>query len=139
MPATRTHKRNSELTPGSNRRSPSRRVVVRGKHSSRDFHKNLYANHDRSLTERFNEFRRANPDIEAWLAERALELKRRGRQRYGIQGLIEVLRWEEAMQTNDPNATLKINNDFAALYARLLMRKHRALRGFFELRKRTAR
>jgi hypothetical protein len=108
------------------------KVVVRRKSTSKH---NFYSGHDKTLEQRFREFRTANPKVEVWLADRALELRARGRRRYSMSTLIQVARWESDLKANDPNSTLKINNDFSPLYARLLMRQHPELHGFFELRK----
>ena len=91
--------------------------------------------YDRAMTiaERFEAFHAANPHVAALLAEMALTLRRAGRSRYGIKALVEALRFQYAVQTRADDG-FKINNDFTAHYARLLMREHPALEGFFETR-----
>ncbi len=85
-----------------------------------------------TIAERFEAFHAANPHVAALLGEMALALRDNGRARYGIKALIETLRFQYNVQTTGDD--FKINNDFTAHYARLLMREHPALAGFFETR-----
>lgn len=87
---------------------------------------------DASIQERFEAFHQANPHVYEALRRMALDMRLRGMQRYGIAGLFEVLRYRYAMQSNGDE--YKLNNDYRALYARLLMEREPALRDFFELR-----
>lgn len=78
-------------------------------------------------------FHQANPDIYRELRRMALTLVARGRRRYGINGLFEVLRWDRAqLQTTDDE--FKINDHHAPFYARLLMMREQRLVGFFALK-----
>lgn len=86
-----------------------------------------------TIAERFTAFHEANPHVAALLAEMALALKAQGRTRYGIKALIEALRFQYNVQTTG-DEEFKLNNDFTAHYARLLMREYPALAGFFETR-----
>jgi hypothetical protein len=89
-----------------------------------------------TIAERFEAFHARNPQVYGALRDMALELRRRGHRQYGIKALFEVLRFNAAMQTHgDP---FKLNNNYTALYARLLMDNEPELVGFFELRRRTA-
>jgi len=87
-----------------------------------------------SLAERFSAFHEANPHVYSGLRDLALQLKRRGRERYGLKGLFEILRWRHALETTD--ADFKLNNSYTSLYARLLMANEPELDGFFEVRER---
>ncbi len=79
-------------------------------------------------------FHARNPIVYEELCKIAFGLLDRGRSRYGISGLFEVLRWKRAMFTvADPD--FKLNNNFRAFYARLLMASEPRLAGFFEVRK----
>lgn len=89
-----------------------------------------------TIAERFERFHERNPQVYAALRQMALELRRRGHRQYGIKALFEVLRFNSAMQTHGD--TFKLNNNYTALYARLLMDQEPELDGFFELRRRTA-
>lgn len=89
-----------------------------------------------SIEERFQAFHEANPHVYHALRKMALDLRRRGFRRYGIKALFEVLRFNHAIQTNGD--AYKLNNNYTALYARLLMEREPHLRGFFETRKRVS-
>jgi hypothetical protein len=89
-----------------------------------------------TIAERFEAFHARNPQVYAALRDMALELHARGHRQYGIKALYEVLRFNAAMQTHGD--TFKLNNDFTALYARLLMEQEPKLKGFFEIRQRSA-
>lgn len=78
-----------------------------------------------------------NPAVYDELCRIALALRRRGRERWGIGGLFEVLRWQRAMTTTDED--FKLNNNYRAFYARDLMDREPELDNFFELRAQTSR
>ena len=80
----------------------------------------------------FRLFHAANPAVYAELRDLALTLKRRGRRRYSIMALINVVRWQRALQTTGDD--YKVNNNYAPCYARLLMSEEPELAGFFEVR-----
>ena len=90
-----------------------------------------------TIEERFESFHRENPHIYDELLFMALRLKHRGRKRYGIATLFEVLRYKKDIESTG-SAGFKLNNDFRALYARRLMNNEPELRGFFEIRRRRA-
>lgn len=90
----------------------------------------------RTIAERFEAFHARNPHVYQTLRDMALEMRRRGHRQYGIKALFEVLRFNYAMRTEGD--TFKLNNNYTALYARLLMDNEPELDGFFELRRRTA-
>lgn len=82
---------------------------------------------------RFDEFHAANPKVYDTLVELArLWVLRTGRSKLGIGALYERARWEIALATGDPD--FKLNNNFRAYYARLIMRREADLDGLFELR-----
>jgi hypothetical protein len=84
----------------------------------------------------FWKFHEDNPDIYDRLKTLALQLKNAGRNRYGIGALFEVIRFHQNIQTTDPD--YKLNNNYRALYARLLMEEFPQLSGFFATRTRIA-
>lgn len=88
-----------------------------------------------TLTERFDAFHAANPYVLDRLVAMARQLKERGVRRYGMQALFEVLRYESALRTSDPSSAFKLNNDYAAFYAREIMRRFPDLDGFFSVRR----
>lgn len=87
-----------------------------------------------TLDQRFEMFHVCNP----WVAERLLAMTRalveRGRTRVGLKMLVETIRWEHHMTTNDPTSDFKLNNSLVSRYARLLMAEHPELDGVFETR-----
>lgn len=88
-----------------------------------------------SLEDDFRQFAEENPHVEQRLVALALDLKRRGYNKGGIGMLFEVLRWQTMMQTSESAAGgFKLNNNYRAFYARLIMSKYPELRGFFEVR-----
>lgn len=88
------------------------------------------------LWARFRVFHAANPDVYRELVVLARLAQARGRRRYGIKALFEVLRWARAA-TNSADE-FKLNNNLAPYYARQIMENEPALAGFFELRSTTA-
>ena len=89
----------------------------------------------KSLQQSFTEFHESNPDVYRALERLALQMWERGRRRIGIGMLFEVLRWDYYLQTNDPNSDLKLNNNYRAYYARLLMSNHPEWVGLFKTKK----
>jgi hypothetical protein len=83
---------------------------------------------------RFERFHAANPHVYKLLVEQArLWISRTGNSDLGMQMLFERARWVLGIETKGD--AYKVNNDFAAFYARLLMLEHADLDGLFELRR----
>lgn len=78
-------------------------------------------------------FHADNPDVYDHLHRMAIDLLELGRNKWGMKSLIEVVRWQIAMNTTDP--VFKINNNHAPYYARYLMDMEPRLRGFFNVRR----
>lgn len=89
---------------------------------------------DQTLTERFEAFHAANPAFYGQLVHLTRRFRDRTGRRCGIQRIIEVARFDVAIQTQT-DEDFKVNNDFAAFYARLIMHQEADLVGFFELRR----
>ena len=81
----------------------------------------------------FRKFHRENPEVYRELRTLALELLARGRRRYGMKGLFEIVRWRRALRI-DADDGFKLNNNFTAFYARMAMHNEPTLAGFFALR-----
>jgi hypothetical protein len=93
---------------------------------------------DSALTaaERFEQFHRDNPHVYRVLVQLAREwVRRTGRRKVGIAALFERARWELSIQSSE---TPKLNNDYRAYYARLIMRDEPDLADLFELRRSAA-
>lgn len=81
----------------------------------------------------FERFHTANPRVYEVLVRLAREwVGRTGRHKLGIATLYERTRWEIALATSDPD--FKLNNNFRAYYARLIMLREPDLDGLFDLR-----
>jgi hypothetical protein len=95
----------------------------------------LFDEFDDELMVRWRAFHNANPHVWRRLVEIASGLSARGHRQYGMKALFEVLRYERALSTSDPTSTFKLNNDYAAVYAREIMRLEPSLAGFFTTRR----
>ena len=84
---------------------------------------------------RFEEFDQANPWVYRELVALARGLRSRGWAHYGIAALFEVLRYNSAMRSEDPNSDFKLNNNYRAYYAREIMAQEADLAGFFATRR----
>ena len=83
----------------------------------------------------FWQFHAANPHVYARLVKLARELVARGHGKIGIGMLFEVLRWHHAMTTVGDADGFKLNNNYRAMYARLIMEREADLAGSFEIRR----
>jgi len=68
---------------------------------------------------RWLEFHEANPHIYREIVERAFRLTSRGYTRFGLQIIIESIRYDHAIRTK--GELYKINNTHAAFYSRKLV------------------
>jgi hypothetical protein len=87
------------------------------------------------INSRFVQFHLENPHVYGKLRELSLFAKNGGAKRIGIALLFERLRWFSMFETRGD--MFKLNNDYRASYARMLMRNVPELDGFFELRARS--
>jgi len=87
----------------------------------------------KTIAERFAEFDEKNPHVKKMLIALALADKRAGMQRGGMQMYLEQVRYRMRRRTTT-SEPFKVSNDFAAHYARCIMRDVPELEGFFELR-----
>ena len=83
--------------------------------------------------ERFDEFHERHPEVYEALHGMVVTALQRGRTKLGINMLIEVVRWERMVSTDDAE-DFKINNNYAPHYARLLMDSTPEFEGVFETR-----
>lgn len=89
-----------------------------------------------TIKERFEAFRLAHPEVEEELVRLCRRALSRGRTRFGMKALWEVMRWNFWMKYDPDEEPFKLNNNYTAHYARLLMRNYPDLKGIFELRER---
>lgn len=86
-----------------------------------------------TIQEKFEKFHSDNPHVYKVLKRLALEAKQAGKNKIGVDLLVQVARWELIMGTNT-NDRFKISNSYTSRYARLLMEQEEELEGLFELR-----
>lgn len=84
----------------------------------------------------FKDFHAEHPEVYTQLVHLARTWQTNGTAKLGIATLFEVLRWNSHL---NPGRTggYKLNNNYRALYARLIMEQEPMLQGIFELRERT--
>lgn len=88
---------------------------------------------DAGTAQRFEEFHEANPHVYTTLTRLAREwVAATGRHHLGISVLFERARWDLAIATN--SADFKLNNNYRAFYARLIMWRETDLAALFDLR-----
>jgi hypothetical protein len=85
-----------------------------------------------SLREEFEEFHEANPEVYRLLLKMTRQAVAAGHRKFGMQRLIEVIRWDYMIGTTSTD--YKINNNYAAFYARRIMKHNPSLAGVFEIR-----
>lgn len=81
----------------------------------------------------FYAFHADHPHVYAELVKLARRAKRRGARKLGIKMLWEVMRWNLFIQTSTED--WKLNNNFPAYFARLIMKRELDLVGMFDLRR----
>ena len=86
-----------------------------------------------SMMERFEAFHALNPHVMRALIRLARWTQNDGWRVCSIKLLFEQLRWQWAVQTQGD--VYKLNNNFHAYYARLIMHRHPDLAGFFRIRR----
>lgn len=99
---------------------------------SEDQERSIFGEAAPELIQRFKEFHDQNGFIYLKFFEKAVQILNRGRKKYSAWTIINVIRWETDL--NITSEDFMINNDFIALYARLLMFHHPIFKDFFHLR-----
>lgn len=93
----------------------------------------LYTDTEPGIMEKdFWEFHHECPDVYQLLTHLTFEKKAQGHAHLGISALFERARWEYPA-SSEGKKCYKMPNNFRAFYARLLMRDHPQLKGFFRL------
>lgn len=88
-----------------------------------------------TISERWAEFHLRNPHVYTALESLALRKQASG-EAFGIKALWEECRYE--LHGIEEVGSYKLNNDFTALYARLLIERHPSLETVLKVRKRKA-
>lgn len=86
-----------------------------------------------TIAERFRAFHKANPLVYEIALGIALRLKRKGIKRCSMDAIFHHIRWQYFIQVSGVEK-FKLNNNFTAHYARLLMEQEPELAGWFEVR-----
>jgi len=87
---------------------------------------------DPLLVVRFWENHCARPEVFEEFRARAYEMKTAGRTKYSAWGIIQRIRWDHDIQRG--TEPFKINNDYIAMYSRLLVHEESEFEGFFQHR-----
>ena len=90
-----------------------------------------------SIAEQFALFHQQNPHVYLALVAMAKEKQRLGRKRMGMKLLFELMR--DRYETTTRGDQYKLNNNYTAHYARLIMAAEPTLDGFFSTRERKGR
>jgi hypothetical protein len=85
----------------------------------------------------FKDFHAEHPEVYTQLVSLARQWQMNGTAKLGIATLFEVLRWNSHLNPGKDGG-YKLNNNYRALYARLIMEQEPLLKGIFEIRERTA-
>ena len=86
-----------------------------------------------TIAQRFARFHQDNPQVYSMLVSLARDLRARRSRKLGIGMLFEVLRWQYYVQTNSEEE-YKLNNNYRAQYARLIMEQEPDLHEAFNTR-----
>lgn len=89
---------------------------------------------DHTIVERFWQFHERNPDVLRQLVELTERARIRGYEHWSINAAFELIRWQRGPTESFDG--LKLNNDFRALYSRLVMYHRPEYRGFYRVRRR---
>jgi len=87
-----------------------------------------------TIQEDFRQFHHDNPWVFDKLVDMTRDLHQKGRKRFGIGMLWEVLRWNVAMGTITVDDNFKLNNNYRSRYVRLIIEKYPQYDCMFECR-----
>lgn len=92
-----------------------------------------------TIQARFERFHRDHPEVYAELLDLCRAWKAAGNTAWSIKGAFEVLRWKRhTAGLADPGEAYRLNNNYTARYARLIVREHPEFAALFELRELTS-
>ena len=86
------------------------------------------------IEQAFIEFHAERPEVYTQLVRLARQWKAAGKAKLGIATLFEKLRWEWHVSGLQDTDGYKLNNNYRALYARMIMERESDLKGLFEIR-----
>ncbi len=82
----------------------------------------------------FMKWHRENPSVWTLFEQKALNLIKSGKKRWGAKAIMEVIRYERAEKEGGQFDDYAVNNNYPAYYARVFAMKHPEHKGFFEFR-----
>ncbi len=82
------------------------------------------------IIDKFKIYHAENPQVWEKFEEMALKSARK-RVHFGSRAILELIRWFTAVEGNDG---FKVNNNYAAYYARLFEHRHPEHKGYFRKR-----
>lgn len=85
------------------------------------------------IEQAFEDFHAAHPEVYDELVALAREMRSRGYERFGIATIYEVARWRSMLRLG-AEGSFKLNNNWRAYYARLIMASEPDLAGVFATR-----
>lgn len=92
-----------------------------------------------TIDERFWDFHTKHPEVYTEIVKLCRQWHRRGRSRWAIDGVFQVIRWQRRIAgLPDADEMWKLNDHYRACYARLVMALEEDLDGIFEIRARTS-
>lgn len=103
-----------------------------GRFITTNFSYSLFDKADPRLLRRFALYHEENPHVYARFKEYVHRIRLTGREKYSAWVVIQVIRWEHDVASR--GEVFKINNDFIALYARMLIAEYPEFETFLELR-----
>ena len=89
---------------------------------------------ERNIQQRFLDFHEAHPEVLEYLLRLVAQVKAAGFDKYAIRPLWERARWHFYFERRLPREEFKMNDHYHSRYARLIMKEHQELDGFFETR-----
>jgi len=98
----------------------------------------ILSDREPELVSRFIAYNRENKDLLDLFVKNALVMYQVGYKQYSAKAIAEKIRWDKdfasGLQQGKPS-DFKLNNNYTACYARLVMAKVPQLEGFFKLRR----
>lgn len=93
---------------------------------------NIYDEVDPTTLDLFRAYHRENPEIWPQFKKFAFEMLNSGRKRYSAKSIMERIRWDFEIKNSDRD--FKVDNNFTAIYARVLVHRFPEFADFFEFR-----
>ena len=89
---------------------------------------------NKTVTEQFNIFDRANPEVYKLFYSHVMDAITRGKKKTSSKMIINLIRWHYYLETNT-NDQFKINDRYTSHYSRKFIRQHPEYSHIFEFRR----